>query len=164
MYSPQDPYAQQPSGASTYPPQSPYPPPQQEGMPYPPQTNYPPPYPYPPQANYQPQYPYPPQYPQMPPQGGIAPKNTQAGRAMIYGFISIVLSLLTLVTLVGFAGLITGTFAIVYGFVGLNFAKRFPNKPGTGQAVTAIVLGTLAWLLVIISFFLRSSIPTGSSY
>jgi hypothetical protein len=83
---------------------------------------------------------------------------------MIYGFISLILSLLTLFTLVGYAGLITGTFAIVYGVIGLNFAKRFPNKPGTGQAITAIVLGGLACLLVLVSFLLRSAAPTVPSY
>lgn len=154
-----------------YPTPDQYPPSQQGGTPYPPQGNYPPQAPYPPQypyVNQQPPYPpqypyanqqppYPPQYPYMNQQANVVPKNAQARRAMIYGFISLVLGVVTLFTLVGFAGIITGTFSIVYGIMGLNFAKRFPNNPGTGQAVTGIVLGGLAWLLVIASFLLRST-------
>jgi len=93
----------------------------------------------------------------MNPQANVAPRNARAGRAMIYGIISLVLGLFTLFTLIGFAGLITGTFAVIYGIGSLNFAKRFPNHPGMGQAIAAIVLGGLAWLLVLVSFSLRSS-------
>lgn len=158
MYSQQDPYsAQQPSGAEaysqpgSYPPPYPYPPQQQPaaGSYYPQQD----PYPYPPQ---QPgaglyQGPYPPQYPMM-------QRNVRARSAMINGLISLGLSLLTLFTLIGFAGLITGTFAIIYGFTGLKVAKQFPNRPGYGQAIAGIVLGFLGWLLVILSFILRGAV------
>ncbi len=80
---------------------------------------------------------------------------------MINGIFSIVLGLLTLFTLVGFAGLITGTFAIVYGFMGLSLAKRLPNNAGRAQAIVGIVLGFLGWFLVILSFIIRSA-ATGS--
>ena len=77
---------------------------------------------------------------------------------MINGIISIILSCITLFALVGYAGLVTGTFAIIYGFIGLNVAKRIPGNPGRGKAITGIVLGFAAWLLVIVSFLIRLAI------
>ena len=127
-----------------YSPQDPYSPQPPNVPPYSPQSPYP---------NYPNQGPYPPQYPNMP------QRNVLARRAMINGIISIVLSLLTLFTLIGFAGVITGTFAIIHGLRGLSIAQRLPNKVGYGQAITGIVLGCLGWLIVILSFVLRS--PTG---
>jgi len=161
MYSPQDPYSQsQTAGTPPYPSQDIYAQQQQlaNASPYPPQ--------YPPQPGAPP---YPPAYP--PQQPAIAPypspyanmmsatnmSNPQARRAMINGIISVVLSLITLFALVGAAGLITGTFAIVFGFMGLNTAKQFPNNAGRGQAITGIVLGFVAWFLIIISFILRTT-------
>jgi uncharacterized membrane protein HdeD (DUF308 family) len=76
---------------------------------------------------------------------------------MIYGFISLALSLITLLQAVGAAGIITGTFAIIYGFTALKIAKRFPGKPGRGQAITGIVLGFIAWFLIIVSLIIRSA-------
>jgi len=156
MYSQPDPYSpQQPSGANPYPQQSSYPPqyPPQQGT-YPPQYQSP----YPPQqpaANpYYPQqgpYPYPPQY--LPLQ-----RNVRARSAMINGIISLILSLLTLFTLVGFAGLITGTFAIIYGFVGLRTARQLPTRLGYGQAITGIILGFTGWFLVILSLVIRGGL------
>ena len=81
--------------------------------------------------------------------------NPRAKNALIYGFISLGLSILTVVTLAGFAGLITGTFAIVYGVMGLNTAKQLPNNAGRGQAMAAIGLGIAAWVLVIFSYIIR---------
>lgn len=153
MYSQPDPYSsQQPSGADPYSQQGSYPPPYtQHGA-------YPPPYqsPYPPQqpaANpyYPQQSPYPPQY--LPLQ-----RNVRARSAMINGIISLILSLLTLFTLVGFAGLITGTFAIIYGFTGLRTAKQLPNRTGYGQAIAGIVLGFAGWFLVILSLVIRGAL------
>ncbi len=74
---------------------------------------------------------------------------------MINGIISIVLSFITLFALVGYAGLITGTLVIIYGFIGLNAAKRLPGNPGRGKAITGIVLGFAAWFLVVVSFMIR---------
>jgi hypothetical protein len=68
------------------------------------------------------------------------------------------LSFITLFALVGYAGLITGTFAIIYGFIGLNMAKRLQGGTGRGQAIAGIVLGFAAWFLVIISFIVRAAI------
>jgi hypothetical protein len=85
-------------------------------------------------------------------------RNPRAKRAMINGIISICLGVITLLSLVGAAGLITGTFAIIYGFIGLNRAKRLPNNVGRGQAIAGIVLGFVAWCLVILSLLLRNSI------
>ncbi|HZO75006.1 MAG TPA: DUF4190 domain-containing protein [Ktedonobacteraceae bacterium] len=151
MYSQPDPYSsQQPSGADPYSQQSSYPPPYtQHGA-------YPPPYQYPPQQPaatpyYPQQSPYPPQY--LPLQ-----RNVRARSAMINGIISLILSLLTLFTLVGFAGLITGTFAIVYGFIGLKTAKQLPNRLGYGQAVAGIILGFAGWFLVILSLAIRGAL------
>jgi len=76
---------------------------------------------------------------------------------MINGIISLVLSLLTLFTLVGFAGLITGTFAIIYGFMGLKTARQLPNRLGYGQAVAGIILGFAGWFLVILSLVIRGA-------
>ncbi len=136
-YSPQYPYQPQP-GVTPYPQQYPYQP-QPGAAPYPQQ--YPPQYPYP----YQPQ------------QLSAGKLNPRASRAMINGIISIILAFLTLVALVGYAGLITGTFAIVYGFIGLNAAKRLPGNAGRVQAIAGIALGFAAWFLVIVSFIIRSA-------
>src|SRR5579863_2902038 len=164
-------YSQQPPEGTTYPSQDPYQPQQQLGeMPYtspsayPPQEPYPQPNPYAPQqsanpyAPQQPQGPYPQQYPYMAPQITRGSSNRRARSALTYGIISIVLSLLTLFTLVGFAGVITGAFAIIYGFIGLNMAKQLPNNAGRGQAITGIVLGIVGLVLVILSFIIRSSV------
>jgi hypothetical protein len=170
MYSPQEPDPSQPKAEPYPPPEAylpqgayPYPPPQpgapypyssQGAYPYPPQPGMAP-YPYPPQGA----YPYPPQGPYIPQAQKI--QNRRATNAMIYGFISIALSLITLLQEVGAAGLITGTFAIFYGFTALKIAKRLPGNPGRAQAITGIVLGCVAWLLIIISLIIRFT-PTGS--
>jgi len=82
--------------------------------------------------------------------------NQWANRALFSGMISLALSLVTLYSLVGFAGLITGTFAIIRGVAALNRSKRLPGNVGRGKAIAAIVMGTLAWTFVLISFLLRS--------
>ena len=146
------PYQSQPA-APPYPSQYPYQP-QSGAAPYAPQ------YPYQPQpgaAPYPQQYPYQPQYPYPPQQFGAIQRNPRASRAMIYGILSIVLGVLTLATLVGYAGLITGTFAIIYGFIGLNRAKRLPGNVGRAQAIVGIVLGSAAWFLVIASLIVRAA-------
>jgi hypothetical protein len=84
-------------------------------------------------------------------------KNMGAGRAMFYGILSIVLGLFTLFTLVGFAGVITGGFAVSYGFTALNASKTLPNNMGRGKALTGIILGFAAICLVILAFIVRAS-------
>ena len=84
--------------------------------------------------------------------------NAWANRALYSGIISIILALVTVFSQVGFAGLITGAFAIYRGITALIVANRQPGNPGRTQAIAAIVLGIAAWLLVFISFGLRSSI------
>ena len=79
----------------------------------------------------------------MVPQPYEAPRNLRATRAIINGFISLVLSVFTLFTLAGFAGLITGTLAIVYGCLGLRAARQLPSDLGRRQAIIGIVLGGL---------------------
>lgn len=85
--------------------------------------------------------------------------NPWAGRALYSGVFSLILSLVTLYSLLGFAGVITGTFAIVRGFTALNQAKTLPGNVGRGQAIAAIVMGVLAWIFVLLSFVLRSANP-----
>jgi hypothetical protein len=85
----------------------------------------------------------------------VAQGNPRANRALINGIISIILSFITLFALVGYAGLVTGTLAIIYGFIGLNTAKRLPGNPERGRAIAGIVLGFAAWFLVILSFIIR---------
>ena len=75
---------------------------------------------------------------------------------MIYGILSVVLGMLTLVTLVGFAGIITGIFAVIYGFIALNASKTLPNNMGRGKALAGIILGFAAIGLVIVSFIIRA--------
>jgi hypothetical protein len=82
-------------------------------------------------------------------------QNRRANRAMIYGILSVFLAAITLLQEVGAAGIITGTFAIIYGFTSLKVAKQLPGNPGRGQAITGIVLGFVAWFLVIISLIIR---------
>ncbi len=81
---------------------------------------------------------------------------------MVYGIISLVLSLLTLTTLIGFSGLITGTFAVIYGFMGLNRARQLPNNLGRGKAITGIILGFVALFLVVVAIIVQVS--RGASY
>jgi hypothetical protein len=85
----------------------------------------------------------------------------QAKRAIINGLISLVLSVFTLFTLAGFAGLITGTLAIVYGFTGLKAAKQLPNTMGRRQAIIGLALGCIAWFIVILSLIVRTASPSG---
>ncbi len=167
MYSPQEPdpsqpkvesYPPPPPGANSYPyPPSgayPYPPPQQPGMA--PSYPYPPPsYSYPPQQPGMAPYPYPPQGPYVP--QGQKVQNRRARTAMIDGIISIALSMITLFTQAGIAGVITGTFAIFYGFTALKIAKQLPGNAGRTQAITGIVLGFVAWFLIIVSLIIRST-------
>jgi hypothetical protein len=84
--------------------------------------------------------------------------NAWANRALISGVLSIVLVLVTIISQVGFAGLITGAFAIYRGITALTIANRQPGNPGRVKAILAIVLGALALLLLLASFALRGSI------
>lgn len=152
-YAPQDVYAQQQQLAAGQPYAQPgaYPPPQQPyGQPGaypPPQQPYAQPGAYPP-----PQQPYgAPLYPQV----GMKVINPFAKGALYNGVISIILGVVTLFSLVGWAGLITGTLAIVRGVQALNQSKRLPGNAGRGQAIAAIVMGVLAWMFVLLSFALR---------
>ncbi len=173
MYNPQDPYQppnttpqnpyQQPPSQSPYQQQQPpyyspnaYPPQQPAGAAAypPPGATYPPPgsIPYPPQGGYPSPYPY---------MAGPM-SNPRATRAMIYGIISLVLSLLTLTTMIGFSGLITGAFAVIYGFIGLSRAKQLPNNLGRGKAITGIILGFIALIFVVIAIVVQTSRGTYS--
>lgn len=95
------------------------------------------------------------------PQSTIAQGNPRAKRAMINGFISLALSLLTLITLAGFAGIFTGTLALIYGCMGLNRAMQLPDRSGRGQAIAGIVLGLAAWFMVIFSLIIRHAVHGG---
>lgn len=165
MYSPQESESSQPRmdpytapGAYSQPEATPYPHPMPGTYPYPnpPQGGYPP-------APGAGSYTYLPQGGYIPPQGGYIPQgqkvqNGRATRAMIYGFISIFLGLITLLQQVGAAGVITGTFAIFYGFTSLKIAKQLPGNTGRGQAIAGIVLGFVAWFLVIASLIIRAKV------
>ena len=86
----------------------------------------------------------------------LAPSNQDAKRAIINGVISLVVSGFTIATIAGLAGLVVGTFAIIYGVMGLRLARHLPNKSGEGQAVVGIVLGLIAWCIVITASILRA--------
>jgi hypothetical protein len=94
-------------------------------------------------------------YPQMQPQP-VRVTNQRANVALIDGCLSIVLSLITFYNQYGIAGIFTGTFAIVYGVMGLNIAQRLPNKAGQMQAIAAIILGCISDTLVIITLILQA--------
>lgn len=133
-YTPQ----QQPGAVPSY-PQGPYPPQQQPGaMPYPPQQGM-----------------YPPAMPYGAPYANMMQRNPRATRAMTYGIIAIVFSVITFAAAVGGAvglgGIITGTFAVIYGFQGLNWAKRLPNNDGRGKSLTGVILGFIALGIVVIA-------------
>ena len=173
-YAPQDVYAQQQQlgksdvyGAPPYSqpgayaqPQAPYgqpgvypPPPQQYAQPgaYPPH----------PQAYGQPGMYPPPQYAQPNyPRSVMRVGNPWANRALYSGVISIVLALITFFSFYGYAGLITGGFAIFRGITALVQASRLPGNPGRIQAILAIVLGVIAWILVLSKLVLYA----GSGY
>jgi hypothetical protein len=127
--------------------------------PYPPQ---PPPGtmpPYPPQQGT-----YPPAMPYGIPYANMMPRNPRATRAMTYGFIAIVFSLITLIAAlggaIGIAGIFTGMAALVYGFQGLSWAKRLPNNDGFGKSLTGVILGFIA--LGIVAIALLINIARGS--
>ena len=148
-YVPQNVYAQQQQLAQGNPSAQP-------GAYLPPQQSYPQPgayYPPPQQPYAQPGVYMPPQ--QFYAQPGQKIKNPWASRALYSGVISLVLGLITFFSLVGFAGVITGTFAIVRGVTALNQSKNLPGNAGRGQAIAAIIMGVLAWVLVLLSFALR---------
>ncbi|HEY0755909.1 MAG TPA: hypothetical protein VGD98_18270 [Ktedonobacteraceae bacterium] len=160
-YAPQDAYApQQQPGNSAVPGTPAYTQPGAYGQPgaYPPQQQpYGQPGAYPPQ-----QQPYgqPGAYPPQQQNYASAPMrsiNPWANRALISGAISIVLAVLKLFSNIGYAGLITGAFAIYRGITALVLANRIPGKPGRIQAILAIGLGVLAWLLVLLSLGLRGA-------
>jgi len=88
---------------------------------------------------------------------GLHVGNPLASRALYMGVVSLILSVITVSSLAGFAGLITGTAAIYRGVRALNQSKRLPGDAGRGRAVVAITLGVLAWVLVLVSFALRSA-------
>ncbi len=77
--------------------------------------------------------------------------------ALYSGIISIVLALITIASEVGYAGLITGAFAIFRGIIALVRSRSIPGAPGRVQAIVAIVLGVAALLLVLLSFSIRSA-------
>jgi hypothetical protein len=138
-----------------YPPQTgqPYPPPPYStppGTAYPPQPGQ---YPYP----GQPPYPGPAPYPMMQPVRKES--NPYANYALITGCISIVFALVTFTSQIGVAGIITGTFSIYRGFMGLNLANRLPQGTGKAQSIIAICLGVTADLLVIITLIAQVTKP-----
>jgi len=155
-------YGQQQQAYPGYPTQpqagQPYPPPAYGQQPvygrpnagYPPQPGQPP---YPGQAP----YPGQPPYPMMQPVRKEA--NPLATNAFVYACISIVLALITFASQLGAAGIITGTFAIYRGFMGLNYANRLPNGTGKAQAIIAICLGVTSDLLVIITLIAQVAKP-----
>lgn len=187
-YAPQDVYAQQQQLArenpyaaqpGAYPPAQPAygaypPPPQNYAQPgaYPPPPAYTQPGAYPPPSqNYAQPGAYPP--PQQPygAQGYAVPSYTQIGgkvnnpwanRALYNGIIALVLSLVTLFSLLGFAGLITGTYAIVRGITALKQSSTLLGNAGRTKAIVAIILGVLAWIFVLLSFALRGLAGSGS--
>ena len=53
--------------------------------------------------------------------------NPLATRALLYGVLSLFLGLLTLLSVVGFAGAVTGTFALFYGVLACQQANRSPS-------------------------------------
>lgn len=100
---------------------------------------------------------YPPQNPGMAPNFNVTVGNRLSTRAMWSGIISIVLSLITLFQLVGFTGAITGTFAIINGFRGL-YASRQLGGAGRGRAITGIVLGFVAWGILLLAIVVRARV------
>lgn len=136
------PLQQQPGAVPSY-PQGPYPSqPQPGAMPY-----------YPPQGVYPPAMPYGAPY-----ANTMVPRNPRATRAMVYGFIAIAWSLFTLslatAGYIGLGGIITGTFAVIYGFQGLSWAKRLPNNNGHGKSLTGVILGFIALSIVVIALLI----------
>ena len=82
--------------------------------------------------------------------------NQWANWALYSGVISIILALITFTSQIGFAGVITGTFAIIRGITALSRSKNLPGNAGRAQAIVAIALGSAAWALVLLSFVVRS--------
>lgn len=145
VYSPQQAYGQ----PGAYAPQQPY------GQPgaYAPQQPYGQPGAYAPQQPYG----YPVAQQQAAPSYIKVRGNSWANSALYSGIFSIILALITFFSQLGYAGLITGTFAIYRGSVALVRANRLPGNPGRVQAIAAIALGVLAWVLVVVSLVTRSA-------
>ncbi len=162
MYPPQDAYPPQQSfGEMPYAPQPAFPPQQSFGeMPYAPQPAFPLQQSFG-EMPYALQPAFPPQGPFMVPQPYEPPHNLRAKRAIINGLVSLILGLFTFATPAGFAGLITGTLAIVHGFLGLRAAKQLPGNMGRKQAIIGMALGGVAWFIVILALIIRAATASG---
>jgi hypothetical protein len=97
----------------------------------------------------------------MVPQPYEPPRNLRATSAIINGLVSLILGVFTFATLAGFAGLITGTLAIVSGFLGLRAAKQLPGNTGHRQAIIGMALGGVAWFIVILALIIRATTASG---
>ena len=86
----------------------------------------------------------------------LAPSNQQAKRSIINGVIALLVSFLALATVAGFAGLVIGAFAAIYGLRGLRWARHLPNRTGRRQAHIGIVLGLLACSIVLAAIIFRA--------
>jgi hypothetical protein len=89
------------------------------------------------------------------------PRNLRATRAIINGLVSLILGVFTFATPAGFAGLITGTLAIVHGFLGLRAAKQLPGNMGRKQAIIGMAMGGVAWFIVILALIIRVVTASG---
>jgi 1,4-dihydroxy-2-naphthoate octaprenyltransferase len=90
-----------------------------------------------------------------------AQENPTAKRAMIYGFIALALSLVTLISLIGMVGIAIGTVAMLDGCIGLTYAEQPSKRRKRGQAISGIALGIAAWFVVIFLLILRQALHIG---
>jgi hypothetical protein len=84
--------------------------------------------------------------------GGLIPyKNGKALAAYYCGVFA----------LIPCVGGILGPLAIIFGFLGLSHAKKYPRAGGKGHAITGIVLGTICsilWILGPIAFYVFAAL------
>ena len=162
------PYAPQPAfppqqsfSEMPYTPQPAFPPQQSfSEMPYTPQPAFPPQQSFGEMA-YAPQITFQPQDTFTISQPYETPRNLRATRAIINGLVSLILGVFTFATPAGFAGLITGTLAIVHGFLGLRAAKQLPGNMGRKQAIIGMAMGGVAWFIIILALIFRVVTASG---
>jgi hypothetical protein len=79
----------------------------------------------------------------------------RARQALISGILSLLFGAITLVSLIGIAGLFTGTLAIVRGAAVLKQSKHAPGNSGRRAALAAMIMGTVALICVLLSIVIR---------
>lgn len=87
------------------------------------------------------------------PADGCVTAPSRAGSGL--GIASLVLGILALLSSLLLAGLLFGSFALVFGFLELDRADRGEANPRRGMAIAGTVLGVIAILISLVALGFR---------